>query len=161
MKKQNYGFTLIELLVALVVVGILASFAYSSYSDSIVKAQVTSAINLTEQIRSRAAQYYLETGTPPPNLAAINAGLPTDTANKWVIQVDVANGQVVATFRGVPEAHNDIAASTIAMEMYADNNSNVAYLCNGVTPPGGLTKVSTGTTVPTVAVEFLPSSCAP
>lgn len=161
MKKQNYGFTLIELLVALVIVGILAGFAYSSYSDSIIKAQVTSAINLTEQMRSRAAAYFLENGIPPATLADINMGAATDTVNKYVAQVSIDNGQVQATFRAAPDAHNDIAGGMLVMDMWRDNNSNVAYLCGGVTPPVGMTKTSTGLLANTVAVEYLPSSCAP
>lgn len=59
-KNNKNGFTLIELLITLVIVGILLSIAYPSYSHYLTKARRVDAQVALLDLASRMEQYYSE-----------------------------------------------------------------------------------------------------
>ena len=60
-QETNRGFTLIEIMIAVAIVGILASFAYSSYQDQVLRsnrADAKSALNDASQRLQRCFTLY-------------------------------------------------------------------------------------------------------
>lgn len=57
------GFTLIELMIAVLIVGILASIAYPSYRDHVVKARRADGKTALMDLASRMEQFYSENHT--------------------------------------------------------------------------------------------------
>ena len=54
--SSNRGFTLLELMIAMVIVGIVSTYAYSSYQKSILKSGRTEAKNAVTQIAAAEEQ---------------------------------------------------------------------------------------------------------
>ncbi len=65
------GFTLLELAVALVILGILAAIAGTSYRAYFDRSEISQAIADIQQIQGRIALYANEIGSPPMSLAEV------------------------------------------------------------------------------------------
>lgn len=58
MRKAKQGFTLIEILIVVAIVGILASLAYPSYRDHLIRGALVPAFASMSDYRVRMEQYY-------------------------------------------------------------------------------------------------------
>lgn len=85
--KQS-GVTLIELMIVVVILSIIASFAYPSYTRYIIRAKRTAGKSMLLQVASRQQQYFMDNKRYAASLATL--GYP---ANPFMIGDD---GQVVA-----------------------------------------------------------------
>lgn len=109
--KKIAGFTLIELMVVVVVIGILASVAYPSYSDYVVRGRLSEPRAKLSEMRTRLEQYYQDRRT---YLGACAAGtvapLPSDgqffqytcptlLADSYVVRAEGIASQAVGGFR--------------------------------------------------------------
>lgn len=59
-KNRLQGFTLIEVMIAVVIVGILASIAYPSYIDYVVKSGRSEGVAAVMKVANLQEQYYLD-----------------------------------------------------------------------------------------------------
>ncbi|MFK8027723.1 MAG: type IV pilin protein [Gammaproteobacteria bacterium] len=75
--KYNLGFTLIELMIVVAIVSILASVAYPSYQNHIMKTNRTDAMANMLELSSRLERLYTESGNYG---AADTASLAFDTS---------------------------------------------------------------------------------
>jgi general secretion pathway protein G len=70
------GFSLIELIFAMIVLALVATFAFPAYQDSVNRARTTKAIVEISEISSKIDRYrYNNDDNFPPNLAEINSAL--------------------------------------------------------------------------------------
>lgn len=60
MKTDKHGFTLVEILITLTLVGILASIAYPSYRDSLMKGRRADAQGALSSFANAMSQWYVE-----------------------------------------------------------------------------------------------------
>lgn len=60
MKVQLKGFTLIEVMIAVVIIGILASIAYPSYTQYIAQSARSEGLAALMRIANLQEQYYLD-----------------------------------------------------------------------------------------------------
>lgn len=106
MKNNKYGlgFTLVELMIAVAIIGILASIAIPSYVEYVKKGRRASAQSHLMDIAQRQQQYLLDARTYAASLTTLGITTPTDVANYYTIQVNVADAPpsftITATAQG-------------------------------------------------------------
>lgn len=100
--RHARGFTLIELMVAVVIMGIISAFAYSSYRNQIIKTRRTDATGAILEIANRLEKFYGTCNTYTANLtlampgscttlSAIGLGYST-TSPKGYYTLSILNG---------------------------------------------------------------------
>lgn len=57
-RSRDLGFTLIELMIVVVIIGIIAAFAYPSYQDSVRKSRRSDARGYLMELAARQEQYF-------------------------------------------------------------------------------------------------------
>lgn len=90
MIKKQKGFTLIELVVTVLIVGILGSIAYSSYSKSVLKGNRTDAKTSLLQVMQTEERYFSEQNTYTTNLTALGLSASPLTTSNGYYQVSAA-----------------------------------------------------------------------
>jgi len=102
--KYGLGFTLVELMIAVAIIGILASIAIPSYVEYVKKGRRASAQSHLMDIAQRQQQYLLDARTYAASLTTLGITTPTDVANYYTIQVNVADAPpsftITATAQG-------------------------------------------------------------
>jgi type IV pilus assembly protein PilE len=91
---RQFGFTLIELMITVAIVGILASVAYPSYQDYIIRANRSTAQQFMLDIANREEQYLLDarTYTATIGTGGLNLTAPTSISGRYTFSVTVAAG---------------------------------------------------------------------
>jgi type IV pilus assembly protein PilA len=101
MKKYQQGFTLIELMIVIAILGILMAIAIPAYQDYAVRAKVSEGINLAGAAKLGVAETYSSTGVMPGNNASAGVPAATSISGKYVQQVSVGSGGLIAiTYTG-------------------------------------------------------------
>jgi prepilin-type N-terminal cleavage/methylation domain-containing protein len=80
MHRNPRGFTLIEILTVLVIIGILAGFAYARFQTSKDKAVIAGMISDLRAIAEEQEAYYFQNRIYTTNLVALNAKLSPGNA---------------------------------------------------------------------------------
>jgi type IV pilus assembly protein PilE len=92
--RHAKGFTLIELMIVVVVIGILASIAYPSYNQYVMKAHRSSAQQFMLSIASKQEQYVLDARSYTSTIGAGGLGLtaPAELASRYTFAVVATAG---------------------------------------------------------------------
>ncbi len=90
-RATHRGFTLVELLITIVVIGVLVSIAYPSYSQYLLKSRRAEAQQVLMDVALRQQQLLLDTKRYADNFAATGATLPASLVNYYRIDVTGSN----------------------------------------------------------------------
>ncbi|MBB1363747.1 type IV pilin protein [Shewanella sp. SR44-4] len=82
--KAYSGFTLIEVMITVVIVGILASIAYPSYTKFVAKGARADALAGLMNVANRQEQYYLDHKTFTKNMKKL--GFSVDVDGNFVVE---------------------------------------------------------------------------
>ena len=111
MKKQT-GFTLIELMITVAIVGILATIAYPSYAEYIIRSNRAAAASFVLNVASKQEQYNLNARQYAADLATLNNGAttPVEVSSKYTVTVTADNTVAPPTYiiKAVPTGSQQI-----------------------------------------------------
>jgi type IV pilus assembly protein PilE len=90
---RQLGFTLVELMIVVVVVGILATIAYPTFTQQIIKANRSAAQSFMLNIASRQERYLLDARGYTDTLGAggLNMTIPPEVADAYTIELVADN----------------------------------------------------------------------
>ena len=165
--RRNEGFTLIELMIVVAIIGVLAAIAIPAYQNYTIRAQVSEGINMTALAKAAIADSFVIDGEAPMNrLAAGMSANATDTNAKFDDSLNVVKGVLVVTFGH--EANILISNRTVTLTPYETPELGLVWRCGMASEPTGLSPMGSsgsGTPAsyiaPTVAEQYLPTSCRP
>ncbi|NKF51001.1 prepilin-type N-terminal cleavage/methylation domain-containing protein [Shewanella sp. WXL01] len=116
-KSHNqHGFTLIEAMITVVIIGILASIAYPSYTQFVAKGARSDALAALMNASNRQEQYYLDHKTYTNNMRRLGLNAPTNNKTHEVenglyeVKATTANSSrfvLVAAAIGVQKTRDD------------------------------------------------------
>ena len=106
--KPQVGVTLIELMVVVVIIGILASIAYPSYSNHLAKGRRASAQAHLMDIAQRQQQYLLDARSYATSVSALTT-TPSDVAAVYTISLCLSATGTCNPPGGTPPAFAAIA----------------------------------------------------
>ena len=87
MRLAQRGFTLIELMITVAIVAILASVAYPSYTQYVVRSQRSAIQSFMYSVANKQEQQLLDARSYAASLGALNLSVPTDQAGRYTVTV--------------------------------------------------------------------------
>jgi type IV pilus assembly protein PilA len=148
MKSMKKGFTLIELMIVVAIIAILAAIAIPAYQDYLIRSQVSEGSVLSSGAETALAEYYSNTGAFPQTVPGnLSIGIATDVSisGKYVSQVDINPGWIVAMFSG-KQANQAIQGDTLIFSAITSAGS-MSWSCDSAAHAN------------TVPAKYLPTSC--
>ncbi|MBI1676891.1 type IV pilin protein [Shewanella sp. NKUCC05_KAH] len=116
MKVQLKGFTLIEVMIAVVIIGILASIAYPSYTQYIAQSARSEGLAALMRIANLQEQYYLDNKKYATDLTKLVGANPYITEHKHysVSSSGESSFTIKAVAQGV-QASRDASCSSLTI----------------------------------------------
>lgn len=97
-KKSVYGMTLIELMITVAIIGILASIAYPSYTEFVVRSNRSEAQRELMRIANMQEQYYVDNRTYTNNMTLLGESADPFITESGNYSIDVKESTVTNSF---------------------------------------------------------------
>jgi type IV pilus assembly protein PilA len=128
MNKGQQGFTLIEIMIVIAIIGILTLAATQIYTNYLIRAQVSEALNMSAGAKVSVNEFFQENGDWPQNNSQAAISEPTDIYGDYTRYVSVSSNIIEMQFNEF--AHEAIAEKKI-MLVATENSGSVTWLCQG------------------------------
>jgi type IV pilus assembly protein PilE len=121
-KPSQRGFTLIEMMIVVVIIGVLASIAYPSYTEYVLRANRTEGMAMLSDAAARQERFfvqnhaYITSNGDLEKLRVPSSTSPgvTSTTGKYTLSVTSANGY---TLKATPtQAQKDTKCGTLVLD---------------------------------------------
>jgi len=133
MNKQHksYGFTLVELLITVAIIGILASVAYPSYTDFVIRSNRSEGLrellryaNLQEQVFVDSRSY----ASDMKGLGESTATIKTESEN-YIISVQAGSTATTFTLQAVAQGNqgNDTGCKTLTVDQIGTKGPTICW----------------------------------
>ena len=126
------------------IIGILAAIAIPAYQDYTARAQMSEAFSLTGGQKSAVSEVYANTGDWPKDNDAAGIAAATDIKGKYVAQVAVSKGKIVATMIDATGISAGIKGKTLTLSP-VENAGSVDWTCTSNAAQKFVPKVCKGT----------------
>ncbi|NOQ35878.1 MAG: prepilin-type N-terminal cleavage/methylation domain-containing protein [Methylococcaceae bacterium] len=157
MKKQG-AFTLIELMIVIAIMGILSTIALPTYQSRVIRAQISEAVVIADDLKFKINEFYQKTQQFPANNEA--AGLPKakHLIGNYVTQIEVMNGVIHVHLGNRINAHvKDKILSFRPAVVAGSPKSPIAWVCGYAEAVDGMKAVADNNT--NVPPLFLDMAC--
>ncbi len=121
-RLRTRGFTLIELMIVVLILGVLASLAVTTYTRYVVKTNRAAAAAVLLGIANRQEQYFLDAREYAANMTTLGAAPPPEVAEHYTIATTANNGGTPPTFQvtatpisGSSQATRDTKCATLTL----------------------------------------------
>ncbi|WP_299568232.1 type IV pilin protein [uncultured Shewanella sp.] len=114
--KRN-GFTLIEVMIAVVIIGILASIAYPSYTEFVIKSARSEGVGAVMRVANLQEQFYIDNRSFAEDMTSLGLSADPFVTESAFYSVDSAGTNdyvITATAIGV-QAARDSTCATITL----------------------------------------------
>jgi len=159
MKKVQQGFTLIELMIVVAIIGILAAIAIPAYQAYTIRAQVSEGLSLASAAKAAVAETWMARNVPPATRQA--AGMTpnaADTSGKYVLSVEVTDGQVIITYGNQANTRLTATGATLVLTPFQSVDNSVSWQCGYAAAPTPQ-QIGGGGAATNVQPQYLPSDC--
>lgn len=130
--NNQRGFTLVELLVVVSVIGILAAIAIPQFSAYRQRAYQSEAYSLFEGVKKDVLDFYDFTGRFPKNNKEAGVQQPLEIQGKYVANLEIIDGKVVAQMRDDLSRYGVVAIEFIPTPPSTNVSSPIIWEVNKV-----------------------------
>lgn len=141
-------------LVGIALIGILAAIAIPAYQDYTVRAQVSEAFPLADQLKSAVVKHYQSEQSWPANIEEL--GLSQPVSGRYVATLSVDHGTVSVTFGN--QVNSMVARHRLSFRPLLTDTGAVMWTC-GYVKRSEDTDSAIGPNLTDVKPQFLPAAC--
>jgi type IV pilus assembly protein PilA len=140
--------------VMIAIIGILAAIAIPAYQTYTIRAQVSEAFVLSDQIKPAVVKYYRSENSWPMGMQELHLSQPT--AGRFVTDLSVDRGTISVTFGN--QANPLIVGHILSFRPLMTDTGAITWMC-GYWARGANADSEIGPNLTDVKRQFLPSEC--